>query len=81
VGSRVHAVGDGAPWIVGQTDEIFGEQGSSLIDFYCACEYLSAASKTIAPDATARVAWMNALKTARVEAVLSALLPPEKLST
>src|SRR5271163_3172545 len=38
--SRVHAVGDGAPWIVGQVEEQFGAQGSYLIDFYHVCEYL-----------------------------------------
>jgi hypothetical protein len=75
----VHAVGDGAPWIMRQIDELFGEQGSYLIDFYHVCEYLSAASKTIAPDAAAGKAWMeaqkNALKTGRAGVVLSALLP------
>ena len=25
--SRVHAVGDGAPWSVGQIEDLFGEQG------------------------------------------------------
>ena len=49
--SRVHAVGDGAPWIMGQVDELFGEQGSYLIDFYHVCEYLSAAAKAVAQDA------------------------------
>jgi len=77
--SRVHAVGDGAPWIVGQIDDLFGEQGSYLIDFYHVCEYLSAAVKTIAPDAATAKAWMeaqkDALKTGRVAAVLSALAP------
>jgi hypothetical protein len=77
--SRVHAVGDGAPWIVGQIEERFGEQGSYLIDFYHVCEYLSAAAKTIAPDAAAGKVWMetqkNALKTGRVDAVLKALAP------
>jgi hypothetical protein len=77
--SHVHAVGDGAPWIVGQIDDLFGEQGSYLIDFYHVCEYLSAAAKTIAPDAAAGKAWMeaqkDALKTGGVEAVLSALAP------
>ena len=77
--SHVHAVGDGAPWIVGQIENLFGEQGSYLIDFYHVCEYLSAASKTIAPDAAAGKAWMeaqkDALKTGRACAVLSALLP------
>ncbi len=77
--SRVHAVGDGAPWIVGQIEERFGAQGSYLIDFYHVCEYLSAAAKTIAPDAAAEKAWMeaqkDALKTGRADAVLGALEP------
>ena len=77
--SHVHAVGGGAPWIVGQIEERFGEQGSYLIDFYHVCEYLSAAAKTIAPDAAAGKAWMeaqkDALKTGRAGEVLSALLP------
>jgi hypothetical protein len=75
--SRVHAVGDGAPWIVGQIEERFGEQGSYLIDFYHVCEYLSAAAKIIAPDAAAGIAWMgaqkDALKTGRAGEVLRAL--------
>jgi hypothetical protein len=77
--SRVHAVGDGAPWIVGQIEERFGAQGSYLIDFYHVCEYLSAAAKTIAPDAAAAKAWMeaqkDALKTGRVDAALIAMAP------
>ena len=77
--SHVHAVGDGAPWILGQIEERFGAQGSYLIDFYHVCEYLSAAAKTIAPDPAARTVWMeaqkDALKTGRVHAVLSALAP------
>ena len=43
--SRVHAVGDGVPWIVGQIEERFGAQGSYLIDFYHVREYLSQAGK------------------------------------
>jgi len=49
-----------------------------LIDFYHVCEYLSAAAKTIAPDAVAAKLWMeaqkDALKTGRAGAVLKALL-------
>jgi hypothetical protein len=71
-------VGDGAPWIVGQIEDLFGEQGSYLIDFFHVCEYLSAAAKTIASDAAAK-AWMeaqkDALKTGRVDEVLRALAP------
>jgi len=77
--SHVHAVGDGAPWIVGQIEERFGDQGSYLIDFYHVCEYLSAASKTIEPDLAAGKTWMeaqkDALKTGRIDEVLRALAP------
>jgi hypothetical protein len=77
--SHVHAVGDGALWIVGQIEEQFGAQGSYLMDFYHVCEYLSAAAKTIAPDAAAAKAWMeaqkDALKTGRADMVLEALEP------
>ncbi len=83
--SRVHAVGDGAPWIVGQIEQQFGDQGCYLIDFYHVCEYLGAASAAIAPDPVARDAWIEtqkeALKDGRLDAVLQALAghcePPE----
>jgi hypothetical protein len=42
--SHVHAVGDGAPWILAQTQEQFGPQGSYLVDFYHVSEYLAAAA-------------------------------------
>jgi hypothetical protein len=75
--SRVHAIGDGAPWIVGQVEERFGDQGHHLIDFYHVCEYLAAAAKTIAPVEAARKVWMEtqkeALKSGRLDAVLRAL--------
>ncbi len=83
--SRVHAVGDGAPWIVGQIEAQFGDQGRYLIDFYHVCEYLAAAAAVIAPDPAARDVWMEtqkeALKGGRLDAVLQALAghrePPE----
>jgi hypothetical protein len=75
--SRVHAVGDGAPWIMGQIERQFGGQGSYLIDFYHVCEYLAAAAETIAPTAAARKIWVEtqkeALKGGRLDAVLRAL--------
>ena len=74
--SRVHAIGDGAPWIVGQVEAQFGDQGRYLIDFYHVCEYLAAAAETIAP-AGARKSWMEthkeALKSGRLDIVLRAL--------
>lgn len=47
--SRVHVIGDGAPWIEIQSREIFGDQGSFLLDFYHASEYLGAASSSCRP--------------------------------
>ena len=83
--SQVHAVGDGAPWIVDQADRRFGRQGRYLIDFYPICEYLSEASKAIgvAPSATAdreaTTAWMDQqkerLKKREAGQVLDALKP------
>ncbi|MBO1350655.1 MAG: UPF0236 family protein [Hormoscilla sp. GUM202] len=42
--TRVHAIGDGASWIVNQVKRLFGERASYLIDFYHLCEYLAAAA-------------------------------------
>lgn len=75
--SAVHAVGDGAPWIVGQVAEQFGEQARYLIDFWHVCERLSAAFAAIEPDVTARKAWVEtqkvALKSGHLDAVLGVL--------
>ncbi|WP_207678358.1 UPF0236 family transposase-like protein [Desulfonema magnum] len=48
--TKVHCVGDGAPWVAGQADQVFGEQSGFLIDFYHLCDYLSSALKICAPD-------------------------------
>lgn len=54
--TRVHGVGDGAPWIAEQFDRHFGGQGRYLVDFYHVTEYLAAAAPTCAPRAAA--AWV-----------------------
>lgn len=54
--SRIHGVGDGAPWIVDRFQENFRDQGSYLIDFYHVSEYLAAAAKAIVPEPKQR-AW------------------------
>jgi hypothetical protein len=41
---RMHALGDGAPWIADQVEKAFGRLGNYLIDWFHACEYLSAAA-------------------------------------
>ena len=47
--SRIHAVGDGAEWIRGQSQEVFGEQGHFLCDFFHVSEYLGAAAPVCRP--------------------------------
>lgn len=42
--TRIHCVGDGAPWIVNQVEDQFGSQASYLVDFYHVCEYLAQAA-------------------------------------
>jgi len=42
--TRVHGVGDGAPWIVDKFRDNFGQQGSYLLDFYHVSEYLAKAA-------------------------------------
>jgi len=46
--SRIHALGDGAPWIVEQARIYFANCGSYLVDLYHVCDYLAAAAPT--PD-------------------------------
>ena len=74
--TRVHAVGDGAPWIADQVAEQFGTRGSYLVDFYHVCDYLAAAAKTCAPEAPR--AWLERqcerLKTNHCALVLGDLL-------
>ena len=48
--TKIHGVGDGAPWIAEQIDEQFGINGSYLIDFYHLCDYLAAAASFCAPQ-------------------------------
>lgn len=36
--TRVHCVGDGAPWIVEQVHRVFGTQARYLVDFYHLCD-------------------------------------------
>lgn len=74
--TRVHAVGDGAPWIANQIECVFGAQANYLIDFFHLCEYLAAASKSCSADPDE---WYKTQKervrTGKKEAVLEALAP------
>ncbi len=75
--TRVHGVGDGAPWIAEQVEIQFGAQGRYLIDFYHLCDYLAAAAPVCAP--TQPGGWLNCqkerLKTGQLDAVMAVLAP------
>jgi hypothetical protein len=75
--SRVHGVGDGAPWIANQVQRVFGPQGQYLVDFYHLSEYLAAAAPRCAPDTPAQwLAQQQAhLKRSEVAEVQAALAP------
>jgi len=75
--TKVHGVGDGAPWIADQMNMVFGLQGSYLIDLYHLCEYLAAAGNTCAPNS--KDSWLEQqkelMKTDRSAEVLEGLKP------
>lgn len=78
VPTRIHAVGDGAPWLADQAAQRFGAAGTYLLDLYHVCDYLAA----VWPGDHASVhAHRDALKGGQVDPVLAALRarlePPE----
>jgi hypothetical protein len=81
--TRVHGVGDGAPWIVDQFQENFGEQGRYLLDFYHVSEYLAAAAQVIKPQNPKhwRQRQQGRLLANKVTSVLRALQPHREAET
>lgn len=78
--ATIHCVSDGAQWIASQTNRVFGDQGSFLVDFYHLCEYLAdAAKECIGNDEDKRKEWMDhqkkRMKSGGAASVLSALEP------
>lgn len=77
--SPIHALGDGAVWIVDQVERQFGAQADYLVDFYHVCEYLSAAATAIGSDEKPAHAWLEEqkqrLKSSQVDQVLNTLQP------
>lgn len=75
--TKIHCVGDAAPWILEQARQRFGEQANYLIDFYHVSEYLAAAASVIA--AQKAKGWLekqqSQLKDNGVGAVIEQLLP------
>ena len=70
--TRLHGVGDGAPWIVSQVEERFGSQANYLIDFFHVSEYLASASELVGEKK--KVGWLRKqqrrLKANRINDVL-----------
>lgn len=58
--SRIHAVGDGAPWVADQIEQKFGDQANFLLDFYHLSEYLHRAAEYCAPESP--MAWATIQK-------------------
>jgi hypothetical protein len=55
--TRVHGVGDGAPWIADKFNDLFGDQGTYLIDYYHVSEYLAQASVTLKNTEAGATRW------------------------
>ena len=75
--TRLHGVGDGARWIVGQVREQFGERATFLVDFYHLSEYLGAAAQAIAGHGAKSWLWQQQarVKANQSAAVLAELAP------
>jgi hypothetical protein len=75
--TKIHGLGDGAPWIIEQMEVQFGTQAQYLVDFYHLCDYLAAAGEVIAGNDKPH--WMeekkDSLKGNRWKEVLEALQP------
>jgi hypothetical protein len=76
--TKVHCVGDGAPWIVEQVNRVFGLQGEYLIDFYHFSDYLCSAADSCASPALRKV-WLDEqkerAKAGQINEILEALRP------
>lgn len=79
--SRVHGLGDGAPWIEDQIERQFGAQGAYLVDFYHVCDYLAAAKTCAANDPGWMEQQKNHLKTNCLPRVMAALAPCQEPET
>jgi uncharacterized protein UPF0236 len=75
--SQIHAVGDGAEWIRLQSQEVFGEQGVFLCDFFHVSEYLGAAAIRCRPSQPNpwRTTQQQRLRRGAVQKVIEALAP------
>lgn len=76
--TRIHALGDGAPWLAHQAAARFGPTSTYLLDLYHVCDYLAAVWPG---DHTTLHRHRDALKAGHADTVLTALRdrrePPE----
>ncbi len=70
--SRIHFVGDGAPWIAEQVEKHFGSDASYLIDFCHLTQYLAGASECCSP--TNKESWRKSMQALMKEGKLNDLL-------
>ena len=80
--TKIHFVGDGAPWIAEQVERVFGTQATYLIDFYHLSEYLAESSEICSEE---KKKWLKAqqekMKNNKLEEVIKELeenLPNDK---
>ena len=80
--TKLHCVGDGAPWIANQIKQRLGAQADYLIDFYHLSEYLSGAAEVVAGEHKRK--WLHTqqqrMKANEVGAVLGELRLYQSLS-
>lgn len=74
-GTKIHAVGDGAPWIAEQVERKFGAQATYLIDFYHLCEYLAAAAASVEHNQAWVLEQKGRIKENRISEVVEELTP------
>ena len=81
--TRVHVVADGADWIRLQSQEVFGDQGSFLCDFYHVSQYLAQAGEVCRPHRPSewRRTQQKRLKRGALDKVLEALFPYQEEPT
>lgn len=79
--SRVHGLGDGAPWIADQMEQQFGAQCTYHVDFYHVCDYLAAAKVCAANDPGWVERQKDRLKTDQLPLVMTALNPFQEPDT
>ena len=70
--SKIHFVGDGAPWIAEQVERMFGNDADYLIDYYHMTQYLAEAAQCCSPST--KEAWRRSAQSLMKEGKISSVL-------